>query len=83
MPVPSSPRSHASAKWRGLLALLTIFLISACSDDDEPSPMEPPTGSVPDFSVPDVNDTSLRFGEDVSPRDYVGSVSAWYFGHAT
>jgi hypothetical protein len=38
---------------------------------------------VPDFSLPDVNETSARYGELVSPRDYLGQVSAWYFGHAT
>ena len=36
-----------------------------------------------DFHLEDVNPTSTRFGEDVSPRDYLDQVSAWYFGHAT
>ena len=36
-----------------------------------------------DFSLPDVNSTSATFGQDVSPSDYLGQVSAWYFGHAT
>lgn len=40
-------------------------------------------GMVPDFSLPDVNATSPRYGEWVSPRDYLGQVSAWYFGQAT
>ena len=38
---------------------------------------------VVDFSEMDVNVTSPRSGEAVSPRDYLGKVSAWYFGHAT
>jgi hypothetical protein len=38
---------------------------------------------VPDFSLTDVNINSEREGESVSPRDYEGEVSAWYFGHAT
>lgn len=38
---------------------------------------------VPDFSLVDVNATSSRFNENISPRDYTGGVSAWYFGHAT
>jgi hypothetical protein len=38
---------------------------------------------VEDFSLPDTNETSSRYGEEVSPRDYSGGVSAWYFGHAT
>ena len=36
----------------------------------------------PDFSLLDVNSTSTTYDEDVSPRDEVGRVSAWYFGHA-
>jgi hypothetical protein len=35
------------------------------------------------FSLPDVNPGSPRFGQVVSPRDYLGQASAWYFGHAT
>ncbi len=38
---------------------------------------------VPDFSLVDVNATSDLHNQSVSPRDYLGGVSAWYFGHAT
>jgi hypothetical protein len=38
---------------------------------------------VPDFALPDVNPASASFATDVSPRDFIGSASAWYFGHAT
>ena len=38
---------------------------------------------VPDFALPDVNDASASYLTDVSPRDRLGSASAWYFGHAT
>jgi hypothetical protein len=38
---------------------------------------------VADFLLPDMNPSSPTSGEDVSPRDYVGDVSAWYFGDAT
>ena len=37
----------------------------------------------PDFSLVDLNDTSLTFDTPVSPRDYLAKVSGWYFGHAT
>ena len=42
-------------------------------------------GGVPlaDFSLLDVNPTSSTAGTNVSPRDHLGEVSAWYFGHAT
>ncbi len=36
-----------------------------------------------DFSAPDVNRNSARYNEQVSPRDYKGQLSAWYFGHST
>ncbi len=39
--------------------------------------------TVPDFSLMDVNTTSPRFGDVVSPTDYAGTVTGWYFGHAT
>ncbi|MEM8678941.1 MAG: hypothetical protein AAGF97_06300 [Planctomycetota bacterium] len=38
---------------------------------------------VSDFSLIDVNPTSKTYNQPVSPRDYLGQVSAWYFGHAT
>jgi hypothetical protein len=37
----------------------------------------------PDFSLPDVNSTSTTYGTDMSPRDFLGQVSGWYFGHGT
>ena len=40
-------------------------------------------GAMADFLLTDVNETSPRFGLGVSPRDYLGGVSAWYFGHST
>jgi hypothetical protein len=42
-----------------------------------------PEDPKPDFSLPDVNPNSATSEEQVSPRDYLGKVSAWYFGHAT
>ena len=67
-----------------LCALLLVGLLG-CSDDTTTAP---PTGGdigelVPDFSLTDVNATSATLDQDVSPRDYLQKVSAWYFGHAT
>lgn len=39
--------------------------------------------AVADFSLPDLNPTSSRYGELVSPRDYLEQTSGWYFTHAT
>ncbi len=60
-------------------------------DSDTSEPSDPQAGdqpvlsddAVPDFSVLDVNVESARYAEAVSPRDYLGRISAWYFGHAT
>lgn len=41
------------------------------------------TGQVADFALLDVNPTSSTYNQTISPRDYLGEVSAWYFGHAT
>lgn len=38
---------------------------------------------MPDFSLIDTNPNSSTHGQSVSPRDYLGQVSGWYFGHAT
>lgn len=38
---------------------------------------------VADFSLTDINPSSPRCGEVVSPRDYLEQVSGWYFTHAT
>lgn len=39
--------------------------------------------AVPDFSLVDVNPATPSYQQDVSPRDYLGKVSAWYFIHTT
>ena len=39
--------------------------------------------SQPNFSLEDVNPTSTTYQQQVSPRDYLGKVSGWYFGYAT
>lgn len=38
---------------------------------------------VPDFAILDANPNSATSGQFVSPRDHLGRVSAWYFGHST
>jgi hypothetical protein len=37
----------------------------------------------PDFRLLDVNAGSVRYGAQVSPRDYVLQVSGYYFGVAS
>jgi hypothetical protein len=38
---------------------------------------------LPDFALVDQNPASATSGQEVSPRDYEGQISAWYFGHST
>ncbi len=39
--------------------------------------------TVPDFALLDTNPTSDTFGQTVSPSQFAGRVTAWYFGHST
>jgi hypothetical protein len=41
------------------------------------------SAAVPDFAVLDANPNSTSFGERVSPRDFEGAITAWYFTHTT
>ncbi|MFP6684891.1 MAG: hypothetical protein VB934_09265 [Polyangiaceae bacterium] len=39
--------------------------------------------AAPDFSIKDVNPSSASLGNDISPKDYQGQATAWFFGHST
>lgn len=67
------------------IILLTGILAAGCKDD-APAVTAPPlvaADAVPDFSLTDVNPTSATSDQQVSPRDHLQHVSAWYFGHST
>ncbi len=55
---------------------------NAIDDSTSETPV-PDAEALPDFSVIDVNANSARYQEEVSPRDYLGQISAWYFGAST
>jgi|KBSSwiStaDraftv2_1062776.scaffolds.fasta_scaffold1149631_2 hypothetical protein len=76
----SMPRSPWNAL-RPVITLAFLVLLVACGQ----TPVEPLAvdTKAPDFSLPDVNPNSATTGKSVSPRMQLGSVSAWYFGHAT
>jgi hypothetical protein len=57
--------------------LIPLLLLAACGGGSSAPAI------VSDFQLPDVNPTSLTFNTDVSPRDQLGGVSAYYFGSAT
>jgi hypothetical protein len=71
-------------RWGTLLASGLLLLNLACGDEST-APKTPvdPAGAMPDFSLPDVNPNSATHGNLVSPRQFLGSVSAYYFGSAT
>jgi hypothetical protein len=75
---------------RDLVALVTAAalcgLLAGCSSNNDGGPASavvPGDAAVSDFALADVNPTSSSFGVEVSPRHYLGAVSAWYFGHST
>ena len=68
------------------LLLVGVLLAAAGCDEDSKTPAGPgpvSEAAVPDFTLPDVNPNSATNGQDVSPRDHLGRISAWYFGHST
>ena len=82
-------RRFARAAQRRAAAGRAQHLALACLRMDEtrdalgiwgdPPPLPEP---MPDFALTDVNPASGSFEQQVSPRDYLGKLSAWYFGRA-
>lgn len=66
-----------------LLLAAALALAAGCGGDDNGTGPGPGLGAVPDFRLVDVNPNSVTYDHPVSPREYVGEVSAWYFGHST
>ena len=60
-----------------------LFVASLWGCAEEGTTEERIEGRVSAFRLVDQNPTSSRFSQEVSPRDYVGRVSVWYFGHST
>jgi len=58
------------------LLTCTLLLAAACGGSGG-------TEMVADFVLPDVNINSTTAGQNISPRNYLGFVSAYYFGAAT
>lgn len=62
--------------------ILAAALLIGCPSDNSGN-NNGTDGALPDFALVDVNPTSARSGQTISPRDYLDQVSAWYFGHST
>jgi len=70
--------------YRSALSLTALLLAIGCGSGSDAPPTETSDPLlVPDFLLEDLNDTSPSYGLDVSPREYIGNLSAWYFGEAT
>ena len=66
----STKLQHEMLEFRQLLAASGLVELAEGEPLDE-------------FLLVDVNPTSETFNQTVSPRDYLGQTSAWYFGHST
>ena len=64
-----------------LLSLPLLLLVACGGSSGTPEPVQ--SLAQAEFHLPDVNPTSPTYSTDVSPRDHLGNVSAWYFGSAT
>ena len=87
-----APSPAVACRLAALLAVSALFLLGpGCNDKKPTQPSAPHPGdgtqradstAKPDFHLTDTNPHSPTGGQVVSPRDELGKVSAWYFGHA-
>jgi hypothetical protein len=54
-----------------------------CKVENLPDPDGPSADALSDFALADINPESPRYQQNISPRQYLGKISAWYFGHST
>jgi hypothetical protein len=71
----SSPATIDRARCLRPAVLLALLALAACGP-----PL--PTETVTEFSLMDVNPNSPSAGQAVTPHDYAGKVSGWFFGHS-
>jgi hypothetical protein len=64
------------------LAVRYVEISSGVAPDQNFGVAAPTAAPLPNFSLSDVNPATSA-GGPVSPRDYLGRVSAWYFIHST
>lgn len=68
------------------LELRQLMAVDAVQQPEPPAWVELAEGEdapMADFSLVDVNPNSATYNQSISPRQYLGKMSAWYFGHAT
>lgn len=75
----------AFLRWAVPAALIAVFSATSCKEDTGPKWVCEDSellGCAPDFALLDHNPASGTYNMYVSPRDYLGKVSAWFFGYA-
>jgi len=84
-PIPNAPSGRSALAC--FLAILSLLLLPSCGCTSCDEPLSGGTGTplvqAPHFLLEDANDSSPTHLTHVSPRAYLGGVSAWYFGHST
>ncbi|WAS95314.1 hypothetical protein [Nannocystis punicea] len=63
--------------------LLWALALAGCSEEAPNTATGETGGPAPDWTLVDVNPDSATHDQPRGPRDYAGSVSGWYFAHAT
>jgi hypothetical protein len=80
-------RHTRTARHWSLVAIAAFVFVLGCGDDPvkPPPPQTPLPGdqAVPDFALTDVNPHSASASQTISPRQHLGRVTAWYFGHSS
>jgi hypothetical protein len=67
-------------------AAIEVLEVRALMAADSTMPLLPQAAvgaQMPNFQLVDDNVLSDRFGETISPREYLQQVSGWYFIHTT
>jgi hypothetical protein len=83
-PLPFAPLSLAPLLLVAHLFLVAPLLLAGCDETAKPAAPNTTAGiPVPDFRIVDVNPNSATYTDTLSPDDFAGKISAWYFGHAT
>jgi hypothetical protein len=78
----AATREAAARHWGRAVAGIrrTRERLGLATPEAAPPPFQ---GLAPDFLLADANPGSATSGQDVSPRDHLGKVTAWYFVAAT
>ena len=72
-----------AARQLGKTAKITRKTMEKLGIEGPPPPDVPFSGPAPDFALFDKNPSSASFETEISPGDFAGKITAWYFLEAT